>query len=491
MDTAASELAGIPPRVYARRWWTLGVLCLTLTMVIVDETIVTVVLPLLVRDLDANATDLQWIVDAYVLAAAGLLVVAGALGDRFGRRLLWYLGLLGFAAASAWAAWSTSPGELVAARLLMGVAGACLMPSTLSLLSSVFPPAQRGSAIGIWSSVAGIGIILGPLVGGWLVAHFWWGSIFLVNVPLAVLALGLGVVFVPESRDPGEHPLDVAGAVTGTLGLCGVTYALIEGPKQGWASLPVLASFLGGGAAAAAFVLRERRAAAPILDPSLFRYPTFTVPVVGITLSFAAFASVGFVMSQLLQFARGESPLAVGLLFVALSVGWSGAAPFAGRLVRRYGPRRVVAGGFACVAVAGGLAAAIASSASLWHTGLVLVPVGIGMGLAITVATDLILGTVPPSKSGVAGAVNEVTRMVGTALGIAGFGGLLNGLYRTSAGPDAALTDDPGAFAAAATDVMWLCVALVALVAVHSWWGLRGHERWTGAVLTELSDEGA
>src|SRR3954447_9309647 len=272
-----------------RRWLALAVLCISLLVIVIDNTIVNVALPTLVRDLDADITQLQWVVDAYTLVFAGLLLLAGALGDRFGRRRTLLLGLAVFGVGSAAAAFAGAVDQLVLARAVMGAGAAFIMPATLSLLTHVFTDArERAMAIGIWAATAGAGVALGPVLGGILLDHFWWGSIFIVNVPVVAIAFVAAPRLVPESRDAASHRIDWLGAVLSAVGLVALVWAVIEAPAKGWGSAPVLAAFVLATAALGAFVSWQRRAPAPLLDIRLFRNASFTAASTTIMLLFFA-----------------------------------------------------------------------------------------------------------------------------------------------------------------------------------------------------------
>jgi len=420
--------------VHKRRWWILGVLCLGLTMVVADETILTVALPALRRSLGAETSDLQWVVNSFILVSAALLLPAGTLGDRFGRRRLLLLGLVLFGASSVYAMMAMTTFDLVAARVVGGIGAACIMPGTLSLLSSVFPPEERPTAIGIWSAVAGIGIMFAPVVGGWMLDHFWWGSVFMINLPLVALMLAGVVVVVPEARDPDHKSLDLMGAGLAGTGLCAASFALIEAPTRGWTSIAVITALTLAAGCLVWFVLHERRSSAPMLDIRLFTQRSFRTPVLVIVLVFAAWNASGFVMTQAFQIVRGMSAFAMGIMFVPASIGWAAAAPLTARIVKVCGTRRTLAGGLTISGVAMASWAMILPHGQLWIIGLLDGIGGTGIGVAMTITTDMILGSVPGEKSGVASGINEVTRMIGVALGISGFGSLLTTLFSRAGG---------------------------------------------------------
>ena len=296
------------------RWAALGVLCASLLAIVVDNTIVNVALPTLARDLGADVSELQWVVDAYTLVFAALLLLAGALGDRFGRRRTLLAGLAVFGLASAAAAYSGGVDRLILARAVMGAGAAFIMPATLSLLISVFTDArERALAVGLWAATAGLGVALGPVVGGLLLERFWWGSIFIVNVPLCVLAIVVGRRVIPESRDPVARRIDWTGAALSGAGLLAFVWAVIEAPAKGWTSAAVLAAGALAAVAFTAFVVQQRRAAEPLLDLRLFRNPRFTAASATIMVLFFALFGFLFLATQYLQFVLGYSPSAAGV----------------------------------------------------------------------------------------------------------------------------------------------------------------------------------
>src|SRR3954469_22748136 len=297
-----------------QRWAALGVLCASLLAIVIDNTIVNVALPTLVRDLHAGVSDLQWVVDAYTLTFAGLLLLAGTLGDRFGRRRTLLAGLAVFGLASAAAAFAGGGELLIAARAGMGAGRPVIMPATLSLIVSVFAdPGERATAVGIWAATAGLGVALGPVLGGVLLDRFWWGSIFIVNVPLCALAIAVGRRVIPEARGPRAVPINWTGAGLSGAGLIAFVWAIIEAPSEGWTSVPVIAAAGFAATAIAAFVVQQRRTVDPLLDLCLFRDARFVAASATIMVLFFALFGFLFVATQYLQFVLGYSPAAAGV----------------------------------------------------------------------------------------------------------------------------------------------------------------------------------
>ena len=439
--------------IHRRRWWTLAVLCSSLLIIGIDNTILNVALPTLVEDLDATASQQQWMVDTYVLVFASLLLTAGMLADRYGRRGALQLGLAVFGVGSAAAAFAGSASTLIAARGAMGIGGAMIMPSTLSILTNVFTDAQeRARAIGIWAGVSGLGIAIGPVTGGWLLEHFWWGSVFLVNLPIVVVALIAGRLLVPTSRDPAPRRLDPAGTVLSFAGLAGVLYGIIEAPTRGWTDGTVMAALGAGVAVLAAFVAWERHTDHPVLDMRFFRNPRFSAASVAIALVFFALFGTIFFLTQYLQFVLGYDPLHAGLATAPIALALMISAPLAPSLTARVGTKAIVA--FGLTVVAGGLAILSVASVGSGY-GIVLASImvlGVGIGLAMAPATDSIMGSLPRAQAGVGSAVNDTTRQVGGSLGVAILGSLLASGYHSAIDGSAAVARAPGSAAAAARD---------------------------------------
>ncbi|HEX8103059.1 MAG TPA: MFS transporter [Solirubrobacteraceae bacterium] len=438
------------PAADPRRWWALGVLCLSLLVIGLDNTILNVALPTLERDLDASASQLQWIVDAYLLVFAGLLLTAGSLGDRFGRKRALTAGLLVFGTGSALSAAAGSAGALIASRALMGVGAALIMPSTLSILTATFPADERPKAIGIWTACSGIGIAIGPTAGGWLIEHYDWSAVFLVNLPVVALALAAGRPLLSESSDPAVPRLDLGGFGLSIAALVTLVWAIIEAPERGWTDPTTLAAFAVAGVLLAVFVRWELRVAQPMLDVRLFRHPRFTAASGAISLAFFALFGMIFFLTQYMQTVLGYTALQSGVRMLPVAGALIVAGGLSQPLTARHGTTRMVAGGLtvasaglALLGLAGaedGIAAVIASE----------VVVGLGFGLAMAPATESIMGSLPLARASVGSAVNDTTRTTGGALGVAILGSLLSTGYRGDM--DDAVAGLPPAAAAAAGD---------------------------------------
>jgi EmrB/QacA subfamily drug resistance transporter len=419
-------------QAYERRWWTLGVLCMSLTIISLDNTILNVALPSIVRQLGAQGSQLQWIIDSYSIVFACLLLTAGTLGDKYGRKRALTGGLILFGSFSAVASAASSATLLIVARGLMGIGGAFIFPTTLSILTNTFSGRERAKAIGIWAGVSGLGVAIGPLAGGLLLEHFWWGSVFLVNVPVCVVAVALGRFFIPDTKDPTDRALDVPGAVLSVVALFGLMYGIIQVPDKGWANGPVLTGFVVGAVFLLAFALWELRSAHPMLDLRFFANPRFSAASATITLiSFALYGST-FLLTQYFQFVLRYSPLKSGMMTSPVAIGLMIGAPQAPKLVERLGTTKVVVTGLIVVA------AALACYASDTLMSSVVIGLGIrglfglGMGLTSAPVTESIMGSLPVNRAGVGSAVNDTTRQTGGALGVAVIGSVFAARYHAS-----------------------------------------------------------
>jgi EmrB/QacA subfamily drug resistance transporter len=421
------------PDVHRRRWFLLGVLSLSLVMVVMAISSLNVALPSLQRDLGASATALSWIIDAYALVFAGLLLTAGALGDRFGRKGALLVGLAIFGAGSLISGLAGSVGVVIAGRAVQGAGAALVMPATLSLIIAIFPPEERQRAIAVWVGFAGAGGALGPIVSGFLLESFWWGSAFLVNLPVIAVTGAVIAAFSPRSRDESATPLDPIGAGLSLVGLVSLVFGIIEGPNRGWTDGLVLASFAAAVVFLVGFVVWERRAPHPMLPMSYFRDRRFSVGSGAITTSFFVMFGFFFLFSLYLQFARGYSPLDAALATLPLPATFIVVSPRSAGLAARFGSGPTMAVGFLLTAL--GMAVLTATAVDTPYPLLVVPMVLLAAGLSITAApaTGSIMSAVPLAKAGVGSAVNDTTREVGGALGIAVFGTIANAAYRSGA----------------------------------------------------------
>jgi EmrB/QacA subfamily drug resistance transporter len=437
---------------HPRRWLVLGVMCLTLLLIVMDNTIVNVALPTLQRDLDASTSQLQWVVDSYILVFAGLLLAMGALGDRFGRRGALAIGLSIMGVASVASSFANSADQLIATRAVMGIGGALIMPATLSIIINVFTDRkERAQAIAIWTATAGAAVAIGPVTGGWLLEHFWWGSVFLVNVPVVLIALVLGQLFVPTSRDPSAPPLDIVGALLSIAGLTALVWAIIEGPN-GWTHASTLVGFALAVVLLGAFGLWERRTRFPMLDMSLFRNARFSAASGAIMLTFFAMFGTLFLLTQFLQDVMGYTALETGIRLLPMAAIQMVIAPASARIVERVGSKVIVGLGLVTAAVGLILASRLTADASYGQVVISLLVLAAGLALVMPTATESIMGSLPPAKAGVGSAVNDTTRELGGALGVAVLGSVMSSTYRPKVTDAISGTPIPQDAATAVTD---------------------------------------
>lgn len=415
----------------ARRWVTLGVLCVTLLLISLDNTILNVALPSIVRSLHATSTQLQWIVDAFAIFFAGLLLSFGALGDRVGRKWVFMGGLVVFGAGSALAAWSGTPERLIGARAIMGVGAAALMPSTLSILTNVFTAdRERARAIGIWSGTAGLGVAIGPMLGGFLLVHFWWGSVFLINVPVALIGLVATAFLVPNSKSPEPRRADPLGAALSVLGIGLLLWAIIEAPNRTWTSPLIVGPLAASLVVIALFVVWERRSDHPMLPLEFFSNRRYSAAIASLALLLFALLGLFFLFTQYLQFSLGFSPLETGFAIAPIALVLLVAAPVSVLVARRLGTKPVVTGGLFLVALGLGLLSrtTIHSTYADAVPSLVLIGVGVGLGLAPSV--ESVMGSLPTADAGVGSATSDTSMQLGGALGVAVLGTALTIRYQ-------------------------------------------------------------
>jgi DHA2 family multidrug resistance protein-like MFS transporter len=413
------------PGGYPRRWRALGVLCLCLSVIVIDNTILAVAFPSIETGLHTNEAGLQWIGSAYGLVLAGLLLPLAVVGDRRGRKGLLLIGLVLFGMASVAAAFAASAAWLAVARGAMGIGGACTMPSTLSVLGNIFPEHERGKAISVWAGVAGLMTAVGPVVGGLLLAHFWWGSVFLVNVPVVVVALVLVARWVPRSHDPSSPPVDRWSALLWWGALSAIILAIVEGPELGWASPLVLGAAVGGVALLLAFGTREEHSTEPLIEDETRRDPRLRWGAAAVSALFFGVMGTQFVLTQWIQGPQHHSALATGLYFVPTAITSVLFALLNPRMAARWG-HGIVAGVGLAVTAAGALVAALSVTAeSLPGVVLAGTLIGIGIGVAAVSSVELIMSSARPERAGSASGVNETLVEASGALGIAVLGSVL------------------------------------------------------------------
>jgi EmrB/QacA subfamily drug resistance transporter len=427
--------------IQRRRWVILGVLIVGLLAIVIDNTVLNVALKTIASPpaeggLGASQSSLEWAINSYTLVFAGLLFTFGVLGDRLGRKRVLIAGLLVFGIGSLLSAYSHSPDQLIAARAVMGLGGAAVMPQTLSIISNVFEPAERPRAIGLWASAVGVGVALGPVLGGLLLTRFWWGSVFLINVPVTIVGVLAVLLLVPESRNPNPGRLDVIGVPASVIGLVLLVYGIVQGGDgRSWGSVGVLGPILGGIAVLAGFAWYETRIDHPSLDVRLFKNRSLSASVCSIALLFFGMGGVYFFSSFYLQNVRGYSPLAAGALAVPFAVGQFVMSPRSASLVERFGIRAVIAGGMLATTVAIAGWAFMTGSVPIWIVGMLFAIQGAGLGASIPAATASVMGALPRERAGAGSALTNTARQVAVALSVAVFGSILEQAYRSSLSP--------------------------------------------------------
>jgi len=408
-----------PGQSHPRQGLILAIMCLCLVLVVAAVSSLNVAIPTIVRELDPSSTEQLWIIDAYALVFAGLLLLCGALGDRFGRRYALIIGLVIFAGAAMVAAYANDPVQLIAFRAVMGIGAALIMPATLSTLTVVYAPQDRAKAIATWAGFAGAGGAIGPLASGLLLERFWWGSVFFVVVPIAALALIGILAVVPNSADQARHRLDFGGAVLSVVALVSIVFAIIEAPEQGWTAPITVGAFALGLVTGVVYVLWERRVEHPLLDPRYFLIPRFGLGSLTVTAAFLAMFGMFFLFTLYLQFVLGYSALGASVRLLPFSAIMVAVAPRSPKLTARFGAANVVAAGFAIQAVGFVLASTLGVDSSYWMVLASVAPMALGMALLMPPTTNAIVTSLPQDKAGVASAVNDTTREVGGAVGIA------------------------------------------------------------------------
>ncbi len=428
----SSQTLSTPPpdTVHERRWAILAVSVLAVFVTVLDGTIVNVALPSLSLDLGASTRQLQWIVDSYMLVFAGLLLAAGGLGDRYGRKRVLIVGLVLFAATSAYTGSAGSAGDLIVGRALMGIGAALIFPATLAIVAGVFTdPKERAAAIGIWSASSGIGVAAGPILGGWLLESYWWGSVFYINLPVVAIAVTAAVILIPESRDTSAPRLDIGGLALSIAAIAAMVFTIIEAPEWGWLSTTTLVGFLTAATLLTVFVLWELRVDHPMLPVEIFRNLRFSAASVSVTSSFFALFGFIFLITQYFQLVRGYGPLEAGLRSIPVAVAIAVASVTAPALVERFGTTRIVAGGLSLMGI--GFVWVSTASASTPYPEIVgqMLILGVGLGFTTAPATESIMGSLPPDRAGVGSAVNDTTRELGGTLGVAIIGSIFSSIY--------------------------------------------------------------
>lgn len=421
------------PSSAVRKWWVLAVMSVGTLIIFLDNTVVNTALPSISIDLGASTSTLQWIVDSYVLVLAGLLLLGGSLGDRFGRKRWMFVGLVIFGGGAVGAALATSATQLIVWRAVQGLGGALVLPATLSIITNVFPREERAKAIAIWTAVGALGIGLGPALGGYLVDTAGWASVFWMHIPIVAAGL-IGMVVVPESRDERNLPLDIPGAVLGTAGITALVYGIIQGAEAGWTSFEILGSLWLAGGLLAAFAIVEMRSDHPMLPLHFFKRKDFTGAVLAIGLILFGMLVTFFFLTQYFQIVQGRSALAAGLLIIPTSVGMMFAAPLSGQVMSKIGPRYLVLAMATAMVTGVALLTQLEIGSSAIAAIIPLSIFGFGAGLGMPALTDTVMAAVPEEDAGIGSAVNDVSRELGGALGIATVGSVVGTLYRSNIG---------------------------------------------------------
>ncbi|MFD7225722.1 MFS transporter [Streptomyces sp. NPDC059892] len=421
-EAEARTAAG--PQAHPHRWWILTALCLALMLVLLDNTVLTVAIPSITESLGASTSSLQWMMNGYTLVLAGLLMSTGSLSDRYGRKRALLLGLVLFTIGSAVAAFSDSPAQLIASRIGMGLGAAFLMPSTLAVLLQVFDEKERPKAIAVWTGVASGSIALGPVVGGFLLDHFWWGSVLLINVPIGIVALVAMAALVPESRDPQVRRPDIPGVLLSALMGVGLVYAAISVPEHGWDSPSVLVPVAVGVLSMISFVVWERRAKDPMLDITLFRNPLFSGAVGSAALTSIAMAGSLFLFTQYLQFALGYSPLQAGFGVIPMALALLAMTPFSPKMSARVGAPGTLACGLGVMGVGLVVLSFVGTDTGYGLTLVGLALMGGGVGIALPASSNTLMSAIPPERAGMASGLNSTMQEFGSALGVAVLGSL-------------------------------------------------------------------
>jgi EmrB/QacA subfamily drug resistance transporter len=408
----------------------LATVCLAAFAINLDTTIVNVALPSLTRQLGASTSTLQWVVDGYNLAFASLVLTGGSIGDRFGRRPVLVIGLVGFAVASAMGGIIHSSGTLIATRFVMGTFAALIYPTTLSIITNAYPDRkERAGAIGIWGAVTGLGVAIGPVTGGLLLAHFWYGSVFLALVPVALVAVIATTLVVPESRKPGGARLDFAGLLASSAAIALLVFTIIEAPGLGWASARTIGGFVGAVVLGIVFVILERRTDQPMLDVTLFKVPAFSAASGAVTVAFFALFGFIFLITQYFQFIRHYGALSTGVRILPVAVSIAVGSVIGAGLARRRGTRILVVSGLALLGLSFGWIGVSATNEPYLEIAAQMLLMGFGLGLTSTPATESILSVLPPAKAGIGSAVNDATREAGGALGVAVIGSVYGSVF--------------------------------------------------------------
>ena len=416
-------------RVYRLRWWTLVTIAISILVIVLDATVMNVALPTIQKELNASSSDLLWMVNAYTMIFGALMLTTGSLADRLGRAKVLQAGIIVFGLSSIGAFFSGSANQLIIWRFLMGAGAAMILPTTLAIITNVFPENERGRAIGVWAGLNAIGIALGPIIGGALVQNYRWNSIFLINIPVAVVALLMGWFFIPDSKDSNPRKLDIVGNVMALAGLAALIYGLINGGSKGWTDPTVLGTLAGSVILLTVFVLWERHVSQPLLELGFFKNPRFTAGILILTILGLALNGFSYIATFYMQFVKAYSALGTGLRYIPLAVGLLFGAVGSDRVVKILGAKWVMAIGFTGMAVSLLALASLSIGTSFTVFGIELFFLGAFLGIIMAPVTDIIMGSLPKEKAGIGSAMNTVFRTVSGAIGVAILGSILNSIY--------------------------------------------------------------
>ena len=427
---ATKDLEGIDPKTYARRWWILGTLCLTLLGVMLANSSLNMALPMMAKDLTLSQLDLTWVVNVYTLVFASLLFVAGAVGDRYGRKLAMQIGLAVFTLGSLYAGFLAQTGaELIVSRVVMGIGAAFVMPTTLSIINNTFPKRERARAVAVWGAVAGVGMMFGSVVSGVLLEHFTWHSLFYFSASIAIIGLVANQYLAHESKDEKQTPVDWLGGVLSSLAIFGIVYGVTEAPSVGVTEPAVAASLVGGLVMLTLFVLWERRTTTPMLDMNLFKNRAFAISSLTLTLVFLAMSGVFFSMSQLMQLVMGYTPLESSLRTIPLMLPMMFLSPLVPTIVKKIGARTSIGIGLLLTSTAFVIMSTWTVDLTYAFLAMTMLIMMLGITLAMTPGTNILMASVPRNRSGMGSAMNDTTRELGGALGVAVLGAVLSASY--------------------------------------------------------------
>lgn len=432
-SSTTKDLEGINPAAYSRRWWILGTLCLTLLGVMLANSSLNMALPMMAKDLQLSQLDLTWVVNVYTLAFASLLFIAGAVGDRYGRKIAMQAGLTIFTLGSLYAGFMAQTGvELIVARVIMGIGAAFVMPTTLSIINNTFPKGERARAVAIWGAVAGVGMMFGSVISGILLENFTWHSLFYFSAIIAIVGLVANQYLAHESRDENETPVDWLGGVLSSVAVFGIVYGITEAPSLGVTDPLVATSLIGGAVALIGFVLWELKTKTPMLDMSLFKNRSFAISSLTLTLVFLAMSGVFFSMSQLMQLVIGYSPLESSLRTIPLMLPMMFISPLVPSLVKKIGARFTIGTGLLLTSLAFLFMSTWTQDMTYWNLFSTMFVMMLGITFAMTPGTNILMASVPRNRSGMGSAMNDTTRELGGALGVAILGAILSAAYTNS-----------------------------------------------------------